>query len=75
MSEQKALPMETNELRKEVIMEICKELGYKGYDDEWGREHLVDGPHGNCYFHDTDGILFHMLIRARMKLKQLEVKA
>lgn len=69
--------MSINGLTKEadaMAQEIAKELGYKGYDDTWGSEHLIDGNHGNCYFADTTGTIFDKLISARLKIKQLETK-
>jgi len=67
--------MSLNGLTKEVdemAQTIAKELGYKGYDDEWGREHLIDGNHGSCFFSDTTGTLFLKLVKARLKIKELE---
>ena len=74
MNKQIALPMETNALRKEVIAELCQELGYKGFDEEWGREHLIDGPHGDCYFSATTLDSFRTQIRDRIKIKKLEAQ-
>lgn len=69
--------MSLNGLTKEadeIAQEIAKELGYKGYDDEWGREHFIDGNHGDCYLSDSTGTMLHLLIRARLKIKKLEAK-
>lgn len=69
--------MSLNGLTKEadeIAQQIAKELGYKSYDDEWGREHFVDGNHGDCYLADTTGTMFRMLISARLKLSKLEKK-
>lgn len=74
MNKQKAFPIKTNELRKEVIDELCTELGYKGFDEEWGNEHLIDGPHGDMYFSCTSLDSFRTQIRDRMKIKELEAK-
>ena len=74
MSKQKALPIKTNALRKEVIAELCKELGYEGFDEEWGREHLISGPYGDMYFSATSLDSFRTQIRDRIKIKELEAE-
>src|SRR5689334_23159333 len=54
--------------RDEMYQIVATELGYKSYNGEWGRQHLVDGGHGDCYFSDTTGTMFERLVTARLKL-------
>jgi len=57
----------TKKTRVAVQNEIAKELDYKRYCDDWGNEHLVDGPHGDCYFDSTTLTIFRMLVNYRWR--------
>jgi hypothetical protein len=59
--------MPTKSHLKKAREQITKELGYEAYNDGWGNEHLLNGPHGDYFFDSTSQQMFAMLVSCRAK--------
>ena len=60
--------------KEKATQEIVERMGYKSFDDEWGREHLVNG--NDKYFFDAASLdAFRLLVSVRAKYLELKTSA